>query len=181
MVNNGKTILYIAISLDGYIAGSNDEIKWLDRYSKVDYGFKEFLTGVGAIIMGRRSYDIGVEEKWFCQFNYRVPIFVVSHDKPTSIDKDAEFIFVTEGIEIAHRQAKSKARDKNIWIFGGANIAQQYLKLGSIDEISIGITPILLGSGKRLFDNIGKHIELTLIKTKQYEEDLVELNYRINI
>jgi len=56
-------------------------------------------------------------------------------------------------------------------IFVGANIAQQYLKLGLIDEISIGITPILLGNGKRLFDNIGKHIELTLIKTKQYEED----------
>ena len=53
--------------------------------------------------------------------------------------------------------------------------------LGLIDEINIGITPILLGSGKRLFDNIGKHIELILIKTKQYEEDLVELNYRINI
>jgi len=88
---------------------------------------------------------------------------------------------VTKGIETAHRQAKSKAGDKNVWIFGGANIAQQYLKLGLVDEISIGITPILLGSGKRLFDNIGKHIELTLIKTKQYEEDLMELNYRINI
>ena len=88
---------------------------------------------------------------------------------------------MTNGVETAHRQAKSKAGDKNVWIFGGANIAQQYLKLGLIDEISIGITPILLGSGKRLFDNIGKHIELTLIKTKQYEEDLMELNYRINM
>ena len=58
--------------------------------------------------MGRRSYDIGVEQKWFSQFNYGVPIFVVSHDQPVSINKDAEFIFVTEGIETAHRQAKSK-------------------------------------------------------------------------
>jgi dihydrofolate reductase len=94
--------------------------------------------------------------------------------------QDLEFIFVTNSIETAHRQAKSKAGDKNIWIFGGANIAQQYLKLDLIEEISIGITPILLGYGKRLFDNIGKHIELTLIKTKQYEEDLLELNYKIN-
>jgi dihydrofolate reductase len=80
------------------------------------------------------------------------PIFVISHDQPVSINKDAELIFVTNGIETAHRQAKSKARDKNVWIFGGANIAQQYLKLGLIDEISIGITSTLLGSGKRLFD-----------------------------
>ena len=108
-----------------------------------------------------------------------MPIFVVSHDQSVSINKDAEFIFMTEGIEAAHRQAKSKAGDKNVWIFDRANIAQQYLKSGLIDEISIGITPTLLGSGKRLFDNIGKYTELTSIKTKQYE-DLVELNCRIN-
>jgi dihydrofolate reductase len=180
MINKGKTILYIAASLDGYVAGPNDEIEWLNRYSNVDFGLKEFLSKVGAIIMGRRSYDMGVELKWFSQYNYGIPIFVVSHEQPVSINKDSEFIFVTKGIESAYIQAKSKAEDKNVWIFGGAIIAQQYLKLGLIDEISIGITPILLGNGKRLFDNISKHIELTLIKTKQYEEDLVELNYKIN-
>jgi dihydrofolate reductase len=130
--------------------------------------------------MGRRSYNIGVEQKWFSQYNYGVPIFIVSHDQSISINKDAEFIFVTEGIKTAHRQATSKAEDKNVWIFGEANIAQQFLHLGLIDEIGIGIVPTLLGSGKRLFDNIDKYIELTLIKTKQYEEDLVELNYKIN-
>ena len=82
---------------------------------------------------------------------------------------------MTNGIETAHSKAKSKAGDKNVWIFCGANIAQQYLQLGLIDEISIGITPTLLGNGKRLFDNIGKYIELALIKTKRYEGDLVEL------
>jgi dihydrofolate reductase len=55
--------------------------------------------------MGRRSYDIGVEKKWFAQYDYGPPIFVVSHDKPISINKDAEFIFVTEGIEIAQWKA----------------------------------------------------------------------------
>jgi dihydrofolate reductase len=180
MINKGKTILYIATSLDGYVAGPNDEIEWLNRYSNVDFGLQEFLKRVGAIIMGRRSYDIGIERKWFSQYNYGVPIFVVSHDQPVSINKDAEFIFVTEGIETSHRQAKSKAGDKNVWIFGGANISQQLLQLGLIDEISIGIVPTLLGNGKRLFDSIENHIELILIKTKQYEEDLVELNYNIN-
>ena len=175
----GKTLLYLATSLDGYIAGPNDEIDWLDRYSNVDYGFKEFLTGIGAIVMGRRSYDIGVEQKYFSQFDFGVPIFVVSHDEPALINKDAVFIFVTQGIEAAHRQAQSKAGEKNVWVFGGANVAQQYLLLGLIDEINIGVTPTILGSGIRLFDNIGKRIELTLIKTKQYDKDLVELDYRI--
>jgi len=87
---------------------------------------------------------------------------------------------VTSGIETAYRQAKSKAGDKNIWTFGGANIAQQYLQLGLIDEISIGIAPTILGSGKRLFANVDEYREIILIKTKRYEEDLVELNYHIN-
>jgi dihydrofolate reductase len=65
MINNGKTILYIAISLDGYVAEPNDEIEWLNRYSNVDFGLKEFLSRSGAIIMGRRYYDIGIEQKWF--------------------------------------------------------------------------------------------------------------------
>jgi dihydrofolate reductase len=103
MINNGKTILYIATSLDGYVAGSNDEIEWLNRYNNVDFGLKEFLSRVGAIIMGRRSYDMGVEHKWFSQYNYGVPIFVVSHEQPVSINKDTEFIFVTEGIESAYK------------------------------------------------------------------------------
>ena len=130
MIDKGKTILYIATSLDGYIAGPNDEIEWLNRYSNVDFGLKEFLSEVGAIIMGRRSYDMGVELKWFSQFNYGVPIFVISHDQSVPINKDVELIIVTKGIETAHSQAKSKARDKNVWIYGGATICTTVPEIG---------------------------------------------------
>jgi dihydrofolate reductase len=73
LIDKGKTILCIATSLDGYVAGPNDEIEWLNRYSNVDLGLKEFLSRVGAIIMSRRSYDMGVELKWFSKFNYGGP------------------------------------------------------------------------------------------------------------
>jgi len=66
---DGKTILYIATSFDGYVAGPSDEVDWMDRYKNVEYGFNDFLSGVGAIIMGRRSYDIGVEQSWFSEFD----------------------------------------------------------------------------------------------------------------
>jgi dihydrofolate reductase len=176
----GKTILYIATTLDGYVAGPHDEIDWLDRYTTVEYGFKEFLAGVGAIIMGRRSYDIGVKQKWFTQFDYGAPMFVISHERPASLSKDADFSFVTQGVEAAHMQAKAKAGDKNVWVFGGANVAQQCMQLVLVDEISIGVVPTILGDGKRLFDKVSKHIELTLIRTKRYEGDLVELTYKVN-
>jgi dihydrofolate reductase len=108
-----------------------------------------------------------------------VPIFVVSHDQPVSINKDADFIFVTKDIGSAYRQTKSK-EDKNVWILVEQILHNSILPLGLIDEISIDITPTLLGSRKRVFDIIGKYMELTLIKIKRYEGDLVELNYRVN-
>jgi len=57
----------------------------MDRYANVDYGFSEYLSNVGAIIMGRRSYDVGVEQNWFSQFDYGSPIVVVSNDTPQTV------------------------------------------------------------------------------------------------
>jgi dihydrofolate reductase len=174
-----KTVLYIATSFDGYIAGPNDEVDWMNRYANVEYGFNDFLAGVGAIIMGRRSYDVGIEQNWFSQYNYGSPILVLTRSAPESPSKDGDFTFVTDGIEAAHKQATAKAGDKNIWIFGGASIAQQYAQMGLIDEIVMGLVPTILGDGKRLFEHVGKRIELRLIDAKKYEQDLMMLHYAV--
>jgi dihydrofolate reductase len=138
---SGKTILYIGTSFDGFIAGSRDELDWMDRYENVEYGFNDFLKSVGAIVMGRRSYDVGVEQNWFSQFDYGSPIIVFSTNTPDTISRDADFTFVTDGIEAAHEQARLKANGKNIWIFGGAYVAQQYAQAGLLDEIYVGVVP----------------------------------------
>ena len=174
-----KTILYIATSFDGYVAGPNDEVDWMDRYANVDYGFSDFLSSVGAIIMGRRSYDVGVEQNWFSQFDYGSPIVVVSNDPARTLSEDGDFTFVTEGIEAAHAQATNKASGKNIWIFGGADIAQQYMQAGIVDEIYIGLVPTILGDGKRLFEKVGKRIALKLLDAKGFDEDLMLLHYAV--
>jgi dihydrofolate reductase len=174
-----KTILYIATSFDSFIAGPKDEVDWMDRYANVEYGFKDFLKSVGAIIMGRRSYDIGVKQGWFSQFHYGSPIIVVSRDTPDSPSKDGDFTFTSKGMNAAHKLAVAKAGDKNIWIFGGANIAQQCAQAGLLDEIYVGVVPIILGDGKRLFEKVGKRIELQLLDAKTYAEDLVFLHYRV--
>jgi dihydrofolate reductase len=97
-----RTVLYIGTSFDGYVAGPHDETDWMDPYADVEYGFNDFLDGVGAIIMGHRSYEVGVEKGWFRQFDYRSPIIVVSRRTPATISRDANFTFVDEGIEVAH-------------------------------------------------------------------------------
>jgi dihydrofolate reductase len=174
-----NTILYIAASFDGYVAGPNDEVDWMDHYENVEYGFNEFLSRVGAIIMGRRSYDVGVEQNWFSRFDYGSPIIVVSNDTPKSLSKDGDFTFVKEGIEAAHAQAKAKASGKNIWIFGGASTAQQYMQAGLVDEIYIGLVPTILGDGKRLFEKVGKRIGLKLLDAKRFDQDLMVLHYAV--
>jgi dihydrofolate reductase len=177
----GKTILYIGISFDGYVAGPNDETAWMDPYGEVDYGFKDFLDTVGAIIMGHRSYEVGVERGWFSQFNYGSPIIVVSSNVPTEASKDAGgFTFVTEGIEAAHARAKEIAGDKNIYIYGGANLAEQYLQAGLIDEITVGIMPIILGDGVRLFEKAGKRVDLELLDSQTFDKNLVFLRYSVS-
>ena len=87
---------------------------------------------------------------------------------------------VTEGIKAAHKLAAAKAGNKNIWIFGGANIAQQYAQAGLLDEIFIGLVPSILGDGKRLFEKVGKRVELQLLDAKKFDEDLVLLSYGVN-
>lgn len=179
-----KVVLNIATSLDGYIAGLHDEVDWLDHYSGSgdDYGFKEFIAGVGAVIMGRRSYDLGVKQGWFKKDAYGPsPIFVISKDIPAdNVPQDTDFRFITTGIEDAYREAKEAAASKNVYLFGGASIFQQFLSAGFVDEMHLSIAPVILGKGIRLFDNlVDKRIDLERIELLEQPEGLTGIRYRI--
>lgn len=152
----GKVLLDMAISLDGFVAGPNDE-----GWSLHDWFFtpgdeamvEESINSLGAIIMGRRSYDLGDQQDGFVQTPYKIPHLVVTHRVPEQPAKGStQFIFVMDGIESALRQAQTAAGDKAVAIGGGANLAQQYLKAGLVDEIQLHVAPILVGKGLRLFD-----------------------------
>lgn len=162
-----KVTLDMAMSLDGFIGGSNGEDRGLHDYffspsgataKVIEEGFKT----TGAIIMGRRAYDIGAAQDGFVDNPYQVPTFVLTHHVPEKAAKGAEaFIFVIDGIESALEQAKAAAGDNDVVVGGGANIAQQYLKAGLVDEIQIHLVSILLSEGIRLFDPVGaEQIEL---------------------
>lgn len=155
-----KVLLDMAMSLDGFVAGPNDEDHGLHNYffspsgptiKVIEEGFKT----TGTIIMGRRAYEIGAAQDGFADNPYQVPTFVLTHHVPERIAKGAEtFVFVTEGIASALEQAKAVTGKKDVVVGGGANIAQQYLNAGLIDEIQINLVPVLLGAGIRLFDHL---------------------------
>jgi len=177
-----KVILNIAVSLDGYVASSNDTIKWLESYDNLsEYGFNDFISSVGAIIMGNRSYDIGIENGWFQDEPYGPsPIFVVSSKKRSEDRTVGNFIFVKDGIEKACELASLAAGDKNIYLFGGPNVVQQFINKNLLDEIHLSIAPVILGAGISLFANLEeRNIELERTDVKSYSDGLTSIHFKV--
>lgn len=170
-----KTVLYIASSLDGYVAGEDDDISWLFRYNDVDYGYEKFFSGIGAIIQGKRAYEQEVKHGW--EDAHPVPTFVLAHTPPERQPKRSDVVFTLDDLPEVIKRARQVSR-KDIWIEGGANIAQQFLSRGLLDEMILSIVPVILGGGILLFDRTPKPIDLTLQDVRQFDKGLVQLVYR---
>ena len=169
----GKIISDFTMSLDGFIAGPNDEIDplfdWyaggntefpvpgVDRKFKISRASAALLSEqwslLGAIVTGRRDFD--VSKAWGGTPPLQVPTFIVTHNPPREwIRPGSPFTFVTDGVASAVEQARRAAGDKNVGI-GGTTIVQQCLQAGLLDELHIHLAPVLLGAGIRLFDRLG--------------------------
>ncbi len=127
---------------------------------------EESLERTGAVIMGRRMFsggdgpwedDPNAGGWWGDEPPFRVPVFVLTHHpRETFVQQGGtSFTFVNDGIESAFEQARAGAGDKDVAVAGGADVVQQYLKAGLLDEIQIHVAPVLLGEGVRLFDQLG--------------------------
>jgi dihydrofolate reductase len=126
---------------------------------------EEALSNVGATVMGRKMFggDPGPwgEDPWDGWWGddppFHTPVFVLTHHEREPLEKQGgtNFTFVTDGIESALEQAKQAAGGKDVSLGGGADVAQQYLAAGLIDVLELNVVPVLLGSGTRLFDNLG--------------------------
>jgi dihydrofolate reductase len=118
----------------------------------------------GATIMGRNMFgpirgdwgDTRWKGWWGDDPPYHSPVFVLTHHahEPIEMEGGTTFYFVTDGPEVALEQARHAARSRDIGIGGGASVAQQYLRLGLVDELEIHVVPVLLGCGERLFENL---------------------------
>ena len=176
----GKVVFEISMSLAGFIAGPNDRpglglgeggerlhqwayelASWRERHGLAGGQtnrdaelLDEALRNTGASIVGRRMFDNAGE--WGDNPPFDMPVFVLTHQAREPLVKGGTtFTFVTDGIESALAQARAAVGAKNVAIGGGANVAQQYLRAGLLDEIEIHLVPILLGGGIRLFDRLG--------------------------
>jgi dihydrofolate reductase len=150
---------------------------------------EESTTNVGAYVMGRRMFsggegpwedDSGKDGWWGDDPPFHVPVFILTHHARDAVEKQGgtTFNFVTDGAEAALEQARAAAGDKDIVIAGGADVAQQYLKAGLVDEFQVHVAPMLLGSGVRLFDNLGPGIKVESIGVVE-SPAVTHLRYRV--
>lgn len=131
---------------------------------------QEEIRNTGTVVMGRRSYNMGDPDSFADSYEYQVPIFILTHHPPARQPKENDHLtitFVPDGIHRAIALAQTAAGAKNIMLIG-ASINQQCLNAGLIDELLIGIMPVLLGDGLRLFEQINS-AAVTLEKIRTFE------------
>ncbi len=193
----GSVVLNVSMSLDGFITGPNVGVElplgeggvrlhdWMadpdsehdgdwhqTGASEVDAKVKQtaFAT-TGAIVMGRRSFDVGVGP--WGDTPYPAPCFVVTHQAQEVLDmRSGTFTFVTDGIEVALQRARTAAGARDVCLMG-ADIAQQCLSAGLLDELHLHLAPVLIGAGTRLFD----HLDLDAGRIELERTSLIDSPY----
>lgn len=203
-MTEGKVVVDITMSLDGFIAGPNDGPdnglgdggdrlhEWVydleswrephglsggetNRDSEV---MDESFQRLGAVVVGKRMFDNA--GGWGDNPPFHMPVFVLTHEGREELVKEGgtTFTFVTDGVESALEQARAAAGGKDVGVGGGANTIQQFVKAGLLDELQIHIAPLMLGDGIRLFDQMDPDIQL--VCTRVIESPRVtHLRYRV--
>ena len=153
-----KVIAGMTMSLDGFVNDISGSVASLysdfEAYQNTE-PYKESIQKTGAVVMGKNTFAMAEDPDWYVDYEFQVPIFVLTHAIPSKQPKATDkvsFTFVTEGVESAIKQAKLAAGNKDVTVIGGASTIRQCIKAGLVDELQIDIMPILLGGGLRLFE-----------------------------
>ena len=172
-----KISLFIATSLDGYIAKPDNDLSFLRLIEKEgeDYGYAEFTNTIDTLIVGRRTYDYVLEEIGPSHYdNGQRDVYVITRTERLQIGRT---IFYTGDITELVKRLKS-GKGKNIYCDGGAEIINELLKHDLIDEFIISVIPVLLGDGIKLFKDGRPEQRLEFITAKTFETGLIQLYYR---
>jgi dihydrofolate reductase len=181
------SVLYMSMSLDGYIAGPNDAPgnpggdsfmrlhDWFATASGPAGELTDEMEATGAVLVGRRTAE---QVDHYGGNHHGVPIFVVSHRPPgPSVANYPLVTYVSDGIASAMAQAKAAAGDRNVLVHG-AYTAQTALEAGVLDELQIHQIPVLFGGGRRLFEVLPSRIELEIVRVIDTPE-ATHIRYRI--
>ncbi len=165
--------VFIAMSLDGYIAGVDDDLSWLPPpVEGADFGYDAFMSGIGALLMGRRTFDVvAAFDPW--PYGDR-PVLVATHRHlPKTAHAEAIVGELTTLIECA----KTAAKGRDVYLDGG-QLIRQALDASLVDELIVSIVPVVLGKGVPLFAGAEHQHALELVRSEAFQNGLVQLTYR---
>lgn len=132
---------------------------------------EEAVEETGAVLMGRRTFEMGDPDSYVGAYEFQVPIFVLTHQPPSTPPKQDEhltFTFVTEGVESALEQARAAAGERAVQVVGGPDLLRQLLRAGLVDELWVDVMPVLLGGGLRLLGDAElERVELEKIDVRE--------------
>lgn len=168
-----EVILYIAASLDGYIATKDDDLKWLDQtQGEGDNGYNDMYESIDTVVMGRRTYEYVLEH--IEQFPYSDKKCYVFSSSKSGGDDHVEFV---NGDVLQFMNQLKSQEGSNIWLVGGGELMVDFIQHNLVDEYIIFFTPHLLGEGIPLFKAGIPETQLQLVDTKRYGQ-LVQMVYR---
>ncbi len=172
-----KNIVFIAKSLDGFIAGVNGELDWLNAIPNPEnnsMGFDHLMKEIDALVMGRTTFETvcGFDGEW----PYPKHVFVLSHSLKEIPEKYRDKASLLKGNEQEVLQTIHEKGFYTLYIDGGKTV-QNFLRKDLIQELRISTIPILLGNGIKLFDTLPKSLELTHVKTEVFLNQIVQSHY----
>ena len=177
-----KLTIHMVSSLDGIIAKKDNSVSWFetaDHYEKgvAEGNAEEFMKTIDCFVMGSRTYELALElSKEFGWAYGDVPTIVITHRKLPIDRKNIEIYSGDLNILVRERL---KPHHNNVWVVGGAMLAEDFIRLKLADEIRLSILPIILGDGKPFFNGIGQEHALHLKDVTGYKSGMVELCYEI--
>lgn len=170
-----KIKLYIATSIDGYIARNDGDIDWLTEYpnpQKTDYGYREFFNSIDTIIMGGRTYRELLCMDYLWSYKDKT-IYVITHN---ALNSKENTHFITNHITEAISQLQEE-KGKDIWLMGGGEITTLFLNNDLVDEMIITTMPIILGGGITLFPNNPKESNWKAVELQSFENGVSQTKF----
>jgi dihydrofolate reductase len=187
-----KALYYCAASLDGFIAEADDTLAWLMEYKGSFEGegaepmkgsYDRFYDGIGALVMGSATYEFilkheGKGDSW--PYAGKPSWVLTSRDLPRHSAADADIRFAKAGVSSLYDEMMAAAGERDLWVVGGGNVASQFADEGLLDELLVTVVPVVLGSGKPLFDRRLPGGPMQLAGTRTFDTGMVELRYEID-
>jgi dihydrofolate reductase len=184
-----KSVYYCAMSLDGYIAESDDTLDWLLRYqgsyegldAEPGRGYDSFYEGIGALVSGSVTYEFVLDHLRDDEWPYKgKPTWVLSSRELPVPDGDGVDVRIIDAkVPDLYEEMIAAAAERNLWVVGGGNVASQFADAGLLDEVIVTVVPVALGDGKPLFERRlpGGPMQLTAALAR--DTGMVELRYEI--